>query len=155
MERFLKFVVSMVASYLPGAAGAKFTPSANPDSIYESLNKSVLNPPGYVFGIVWNIIFFMLGYALFRVLDSDVKNKKPAIGLFIAHMFFNGIWSFIFFGLQLYGLALINIFILIIIAVFMQREFAKHSRVAGYLILPYLIWLLFAMYLNWSIIVLN
>ncbi len=152
---FVKFFIAMGMSYIPGFFGRQFSPSQNNATFYWDINKSALTPPGFVFAIVWNILFFVLGIALYLVLSSKNKDKKQAVGLFIAHMILNGLWSFIYFGLNWPVVGLLNIIALIIVAIFMKKSFAAHNKYAGWMGIPYIVWLIFAMYLNLAIIVLN
>jgi translocator protein len=121
---------------------------------YENLKKSQLSPPNYVFGIVWPILYTMMFVALILVLRS-VSIKSKAVLLFAGQLFLNLIWSPIFFTYKLYSIALLDILLLIIVLGFTIIAFYKISHVAAYLLVPYLLWLSFASYLNTYIVMNN
>jgi len=120
----------------------------NSDGWYEALIKSSLNPPSYVFGIVWPILYVIMAFVSFRVAD------KIAL-IFIIQLIFNAAWSWLFFYFHTPVVALIDIAILIYLNQRILLIINKESRILFYLYLPYLIWLSFAAFLNASIIWLN
>ena len=120
----------------------------NSDGWYEELIKSPLNPPSYVFGIVWPILYVIMAFVSFRVAD------KIAL-IFIIQLIFNAAWSWLFFYFHVPVVALIDIAILIYLNQRILSIINKESRILFYLYLPYLIWLSFAAFLNASIIWLN
>ena len=120
----------------------------NSDGWYEELIKSPLNPPSYVFGIVWPILYVIMAFVSFRVAD------KIAL-IFIIQLIFNAAWSWLFFYFHISVVALIDIAILIYLNQRILLIINKESRTLFYLYLPYLIWLSFAAFLNASIIWLN
>ena len=120
----------------------------NSDGWYEELIKSPLNPPSYVFGIVWPILYVIMAFVSFRVAD------KIAL-IFIIQLIFNAAWSWLFFYFHFPLVALIDIAILIYLNQRILLIINKESRILFYLYLPYLIWLSFAAFLNASIVWLN
>ena len=120
----------------------------NSDGWYEELIKSPLNPPSYVFGIVWPILYVIMAFVSFRVAD------KIAL-IFIIQLIFNAAWSWLFFYFHFPVVALIDIAILIYLNQRILLIINKESRILFYLYLPYLIWLFFAAFLNASIVWLN
>ena len=120
----------------------------NSDGWYEELIKSPLNPPSYVFGIVWPILYVIMAFVSFRVAD------KIAL-IFIIQLIFNAAWSWLFFYFHFPEVALIDIAILIYLNQKILLIINKESRILFYLYLPYLIWLFFAAFLNASIVWLN
>ena len=120
----------------------------NSDGWYEELIKSSLNPPSYVFGIVWPILYVIMAFVSFRVAD------KIAL-IFIIQLIFNAAWSWLFFYFHFPVVALIDIAILIYLNQKILLIINKESRILFYLYLPYLIWLFFAAFLNASIVWLN
>jgi tryptophan-rich sensory protein len=123
---------------------------------YESLNKPVLTPPNWVFGPVWTILYIMIAVSIFIF----VKNYKTQTGLAIYfligfHLITNIIWTTLFFRLQSPTLALIDIIVLDISLIFIIYHFWQVNRVASILLWPYLLWCLFATYLNFSFCILN
>ena len=120
----------------------------NSDGWYEELIKSSLNPPNYVFGIVWPILYVIMAFVSFRVAD------KIAL-IFIIQLIFNAAWSWLFFYFHIPTVALIDIAILIYLNQKILLIINKESRILFYLYLPYLIWLTFAAFLNASIVWLN
>jgi len=118
------------------------------DSWYISLTKSSLNPPGYVFGIVWPILYCLMSISAFRTF-VDTKN------LFLIQLFFNAIWSWLFFAYQLPFIALLNIWLLIFLNIKLNMQMYRLDRFSGIIYLPYVIWLIFASYLNLFIVLNN
>tara|TARA_B100001029_G_C15063079_1_gene460399 strand:+ start:3021 stop:3452 length:432 start_codon:yes stop_codon:yes gene_type:complete len=118
------------------------------DSWYTELIKSPLNPPSYIFGIVWPILYIIMAFVSFKVANKIV-------GIFILQLILNAAWSWIFFFYQAPIIALIDIGILIFLNHRILKIIQRESRFLFYLYLPYLLWLMFAAYLNASIIWLN
>lgn len=157
---FWKFVLAMVLSFLPGLLGLIFSPIQSGQNVwYGALNNSALTPDGWVFSVVWTILYFLIGLALFFVMQhKQTKNNHDKAGAYTAfgiNIVLNFLWSFVFFGAQLPEAALIVLTALIITAIFMARAFYRISKVSFWLVVPYLVWLMFAFYLNAMIICLN
>lgn len=120
----------------------------NADGWYEELVKSPLNPPGYVFGIVWPILYLLMGIVSFFAAEKIWK-------LFIIQLALNAAWSWIFFYYQLPIIALLDIALLILVNAMILNNLKSFSRALFLLYLPYMLWLCFAAFLNVSIIYLN
>lgn len=156
MKKFLLFVLAIVISFLPAVIGMLFSPDGASDLWYNALNKPFLTPDGWVFAVVWPILYFILGIALYLIIvDKTRYSKTKCYALFAGHMVLNALWSYLFFGANLIGAALIVLMALIGITIWMMRAFAQISKPAYYLIWPYIIWLVFALYLNGSVLFLN
>jgi len=152
----LKLIIAIVVSELAGVIGSVFTVSAIP-GWYAGLVKPALNPPNWVFGPVWTTLYALIGIAAFLVWKNGwEKNEvKAALGVFGLQLFLNTTWSIVFFGLHNPGWALLNIIILWIAIVWTMTVFYRISKPAAYLLLPYILWVSFALYLNCSIWMLN
>jgi len=120
------------------------------------LNKPFFNPPNYLFGPVWTLLYLLMGISFFLILQSPIKElKRKAIIIFVIQLSLNFLWSFMFFKFELIGLAFIEI-ILIWISIFtMIIAFNKINRIAAALQIPYLLWVSFATVLNGAIWWLN
>ena len=128
--------------------GSLASSSTGTDPWYQGLDKSNLNPPGYVFGIVWPILYLLMGITVWRTFDR-IKN------LFYIQLFFNAIWSWLFFSFHLPLISLIDIWLLIFIKIKILIMVLKEDKLAAFLYTPYLVWLLFASYLNLFIVLNN
>ncbi len=157
MRRVFQFILAMVLAFIPGVIGAMFSPHGPSDVWYNALSKSVLTPDGWVFALAWTILYALIGVALFLVIRNDKtrRSKTPAYLLFLVQMVLNAMWSYMFFGLHLAGAALIVLIGLIGITIWMMSAFHVFDKWASYLLWPYLLWMLFATYLNVMIILLN
>ncbi len=156
MKRFWQFIFAIVVSFIPGIIGVMFTPRGGNDLWYNALEKSVLTPPAWVFSVAWTILYALLGVALFLIIINKTRlSKTKAYLLFITQMFLNALWTYLYFGLQLPGAALVVLVFLIGISIWMLRAFRPISRGASALVWPYIIWMIFATYLNAAIIFLN
>lgn len=120
------------------------------DPWYEALNKAPGNPPGFVFGIVWPILYTLMAISACWVWRSagGWTNASRAMTLFFAQLLPNLAWSVLFFGLHMPAAALATIALLWVLVVLMIVAFRKISNVAGLLQVPYLLWVSFASYLN-------
>lgn len=157
MKKFLKFVLAMVLAFLPGIVGVMFTPNGTSDAWYNALNKSVLTPDGWVFGVAWTILYALLGISLYFVMTSNrmVTYKTRPYALFGVQMALNALWCYLFFGLHMVELAFVTLVALVAVSIWMMRSFHRISRAAAYLVVPYVLWLLFALYLNGTILFIN
>jgi len=129
----------------------------NSMAIYSSLEKPIFAPPGWIFGIVWPVIYIMMGIAAYRIymLRDQGVNIGRALFFYLVQLLLNFLWSFIFFSFRLYGLAFVELIILFIFVFITFIKFIKLDRIAGILFIPYLIWLVFAGALNFMIWVMN
>ena len=157
---FLRFVFAMFLSFLPGILGVIVTPvSTGGNAWYNTLNRSMLTPPGWVFSVAWTVLYFMIGLALFLIMQTNFRGigytKTVAYWLFAVNLVLNTLWSFVFFGAQMPEFALLVLVALIVTVIFMAREFFRINTAAFWLVVPYILWLFFAFYLNGMIIYLN
>ena len=122
---------------------------------YNSLNKPFLSPPNEVFTPVWVILYILIFISLLIYLKGGIKNKLRGLIFFTTQMILNFCWTFIFFKMQNIGFALIEIGIMWLFISLTIYDFIKHSKIAAILLIPYLLWVSFAFYLNFSYFVLN
>lgn len=156
----LRFIFAIFLSFLPGVFGILVTPIVSGDNRwYDRLDNSLWTPPGWVFSVVWTILYFLIGIALFLVMQKQGRmnqhNVNNAYIWFVVNIVLNALWSFVFFGTQSPLIALIVLVALIITAIFMARSFFQVSQPAFWFIAPYIVWLMFALYLNVVIVYLN
>lgn len=137
-----------------GVLGSVFTTSAIP-AWYATLNKPVFSPPNWIFGPVWTTLYILMGISLYLVWTSKGKLKHNAINLFFIQLGLNVLWSILFFGLKNPALALAEIIALWVTIFLTIKYFYPVSRLAAYLLIPYLLWVSFASILNLAIVLLN
>ena len=156
MKDVSKLVISVIGCELVGILSTPFTISSIP-TWYAGLTKPFFSPPNWIFAPVWTALYFLMGVAAFLVWREGVKKKKVKIALycFLGQLFFNFLWSIIFFGLHQPFFAFIDIIALLIMIIITMVKFNKISKIALYLLIPYLVWVSFATLLNLSIVVLN
>ena len=138
----------IVAIIFAAAIGSMASTSAATDSWYLLLDKSVLNPPSYVFGIVWPILYILMMVSAFLA-------HKKIFSIFIIQLFFNASWSWLFFRFQMPLIALLDIYLLIAINIYILNLMYKESKLAFFLFIPYVAWISFASYLNLFIVINN
>lgn len=135
--------------------GSVFTTSAIP-TWYATLNKPSFAPPNWVFAPVWTTLYILMGVALYLGLSGKGKGeRKKAVRIFALQLILNVLWSLLFFGMRNPTLALIDI-VALWIAIFLTiKSFSKINKWAGYLLVPYFLWVSFASFLNLFIVILN
>ena len=138
----------IVAVILAAAIGSMASTSAGTDSWYLLLDKSELNPPSYVFGIVWPILYILMMVSAFLA-------HKKIFSIFIIQLFFNAAWSWLFFRFQMPLEALLDIYLLIALNIYILILMYKENKIAFFLYIPYVVWISFASYLNLFIVINN
>ncbi len=152
----LKLIVSLALTLGAGFIGS-FATRQSVSTWYATINKPPISPPNWLFGPVWTVLFILMGIALFLIWNRGFSHTgvKTAFYIFLIQLVLNIIWSFLFFGLRSPLYAFIEIIILWIAILFTIIYFFRISPVAGYLLIPYILWVSFASILNGWITVLN
>ena len=125
---------------------------------YPTINKPSFNPPNWIFAPVWSMLFTFMGIAaglVWAKIDTNKEVVKKALLFFVIQLALNALWSYLFFGLQNPLLALIEIVLLLLMIFETYNQFSKIDKIAGYLFIPYLAWVGFALILNANIWFLN
>ena len=143
-----KKITLVIAVILAAIIGSLASTQASSDLWYLSLNKSELNPPSYVFGIVWPILYVLM-------MISAYLAHKRIYGIFIIQLVFNAAWSWLFFRFQMPLISLIDIYLLIALNLYITTLMYKENKLAFILFIPYVLWITFASYLNLFIVINN
>ena len=138
----------VIAVILAAVLGSLASTNSGTDSWYLSLNKSELNPPGYVFGIVWPILYVLM------MISAFLTYKKVFV-VFNIQLIFNAAWSWLFFRYQMPLVSLLDIYLLIMMNIYILKLIYHESKIAFLLFLPYVLWISFASYLNLFIVINN
>ena len=147
----------LISWAIPLAVGGLATLLSGGMDTYRVINQPPLSPPGWVFPLVWTVLYVLMGEAAYRVLTSkaDKEQVKNALIAYGVQLFLNFLWPLFFFGGQMYLTAFIILVVLWIAILITTRRFSKIDETAGDLLLPYLLWVTFASYLNIGVFLLN
>lgn len=153
--KIIKLALSIFLCLLAGFIGSIFTKSAL--LWYQSLHKPFFSPPDYVFGPVWTVLYIMMGIAFYIIWYHGFENEnvKNAAAAFVIQLLLNIVWTMVFFGFKFILGGLLVIFLLIIAILQTIFRFRLVTKQASYLLLPYLIWVLYAAVLNFALYKLN
>lgn len=156
MKDLIKLFCSIIGCELVGILGTPFTVAAIP-TWYANLNKPFFSPPNWIFGPVWSLLYFLMGVSFYLILKKGWKKKvvRSAGMFFLAQLALNFLWSPIFFGLKSPLLGLITIIAMWVLIIITMKKFYPLSKIAFYLLIPYLLWVSFATVLNAAILFLN
>ena len=148
-------VISIAIPLAVGGLAAFITMGSMQD--FEALNKPPLSPPGWLFPVVWTLLYILMGVGSYLVLESKspTADKKRALKLYFLQLGFNFFWSIIFFTLGAYELAFLWLVILFVLILATSKRFWRINPLAGMLMIPYALWVSFAGYLNLVISRLN
>lgn len=153
LKAFVKLVISIAFCLSAGTIGSIATMPSIP-TWYAALSKPTFNPPNWIFGPVWTTLYILMGISLY-ILWTKRKEAKLAIILFIVQLALNTLWSIIFFGQHLIAVALIEIVLLWLFILLTMIKAYPISKLASLLLLPYILWVSFASFLNLNIWLLN
>ena len=149
-------LLCIIICEVAGIAGSVFTIPSIP-VWYASLQKPGFSPPNWIFAPVWTALFALMGISLYLVVKQGLGKRevRTAVFVFAVQLALNAIWSFLFFGLQNPYLGLVEIAILWVAILLTTTKFYPIDRRASYLLVPYILWVTFAAFLNCSIWMLN
>jgi translocator protein len=153
--KILPAIISILIAQTAGIIGSVFTASSV-QTWFETITKPAWNPPGWLFGPVWITLYTLMGIAAYLVWQQkDAPGTKIALWIYSVHLVFNALWSILFFGLKNPGLAFAEIIVLLFLILLTTILFWKINPIAGWLMVPYITWVLFASVLNYTIWQLN
>lgn len=152
----ISILIPLLVGYCSSAIG-NLLAGLDVSTYYSQLIKPGFAPPGYVFPIVWTILYTLMGISSYIVMKNGYDLYKVKDGMFYywLQLFLNFIWSILFFGLDLRFTSLIVIAMLLIVVSIMIYKFYKINKAAAYINIPYLLWLLYALFLNYYIWMIN
>ena len=151
-NKYLSLFLILLITFIASAIGG-FTTASFKEPWYSEIALPSYNPPSWVFGPVWTILYIMMSIAIWKIW-IDFYDKKILRYYFI-HLFFNATWSIVFFGFHQIGLALINLIIILFFILILLKIYFVKNKISFYLMLPYFIWSTYALILNASIFILN
>ncbi len=155
-KKIMPYVISILIAFAVEGLSALITKSGW--AMYKNLNMPFLTPPMIVFPIVWGILFILMGVGsaiVYTKRDENRAEAYSALRIYGLQLAVNFLWTVIFFNMQAYLFAFIWLLLLLALIVMMIIQFAKVSKAAAYMQIPYLLWVTFAGYLTWMIYILN
>ncbi len=150
-----RLIICLAIPLVVGGAAGLLT--MNSMEAFEALNQPPLSPPGWLFPVVWTVLYVLMGIASYLVSVSDASHEEKARALWTygIQLAFNFLWPIAFFNLKWYLFAFLWLVILWILILITALRFGRIRKPAGYLLVPYLLWVAFAGYLNLGIYLLN
>lgn len=152
-KNYKAYIISVVIALAVGGLSSFLTRGNM--SIYDEVNIPPLSPPMWLFPVVWCILYILMGIGAALVFKSIDSRKGGALRIYALQLIVNFFWSLIFFNMRAFGFAVIWLLLLIALVVIMTAMFSKINKKAAWLQIPYIIWLLFALYLTLGIFILN
>lgn len=152
MTKISKFILSFALLAVTAAVSSYFS-YQGVNTFYPNLNMPAFTPPNFVFSIVWPILYALMIVSFYLILGEE--NNRSAVNVFLGQLVLHILWTYVFFARGYFTLGLIVLILLILNVFWMIKKFYTLNHTASYLQYPYLIWLLFASYLNTGIIYFN
>ncbi len=152
-NKFISFILFFIITYSASFIGGMATISFK-EPWYSELIKSNYNPPDWIFAPVWTTLYLMMTLAIWFFWHSKNRDMNT-IYIYFIHIVFNTTWSIVFFGLHQILFALIVLLILIFLIIILIIRFKRVNLVSYYLMIPYLLWTLYALFLNFNLLILN
>ena len=149
MKNWKVYLVAIILTLLVGALSGFI--SMGGMETYATLEKPFLSPPAWLFPVVWTILFVLMGVGVARVYLKTERVPR----IYIIQLFFNFLWPIVFFNLEAYFFAFIWLIALLVLVIIMAIQFYNVDKLAGLLQIPYILWLIFAGYLNFMVYMLN
>ena len=154
MKEWIKVAIAVLICEAAGFIGAIFTFSSL-TTWYASLMKPFFSPPDWVFPVAWPVLYALMGFSLYYAWNENIENKKAPMMIFSIQLLLNTLWIFIFFGLENQFYSLVEIIILWFAILATIISFFRFSRKAAYMLIPYLLWVIFAAVLNYYVWIFN
>ena len=152
-NKFLSFVIFFFITFSASFVGRIVTISSK-EPWYSQLIKSNYNPPDWIFAPIWITLYLMMTMAIWLFWHSN-KRDMNTIYIYFIHIVFNTTWSIVFFGLHQIFLALVVLIVLIFLITILIQRFKRVNLLSYYLMIPYLLWTVYALFLNLNLLILN
>lgn len=149
LKKYSPYIISVAISLGTGGFSAFLT--RNSMSLYSEINRPPLSPPSWLFPVVWTILFVLMGIAAAKIWCSNGKEIDSALIFYGFQLVFNFIWPIIFFNFRAFEFAFFWLIALIVLVGISMIKFYRIDKTAGWLMLPYFVWICFAGYLNYAI----
>ena len=150
MKKYKKLIIFILIPLVVGFIGNLLGGSTD---IYERINTPSFAPPGFLFPIVWTILYTLMGISSYMI--SKESNNNTALTIYFVQLGVNALWSLFFFRLNWFLFSALWLVLLLCLIIYMIYEFAKLNKTAAYLQIPYSLWVTFALVLNSAIYILN
>ena len=151
-NKYLSFFLILGITFIASAIGGFVTASFK-EPWYSEIILPSFNPPSWVFAPVWTMLYILMSVAAWKVWINFFDRK--ILNIYFIHIFFNALWSIIFFGFHQIELALLNLIIILIFIIILMRIYYRKDKMSFYFTIPYFFWSSYALVLNTSIVVLN
>ncbi len=151
-NKYLSLVIILLITFIAPMIGS-YTTAAFKEPWYSEIILPSFNPPSWVFAPVWSTLYLLMTISIWKIWINSFEVR--ILKIYFVHLFFNSIWSVVFFGFHLIGLALINLIIILLFIIFLMKEYLIRDKISFYLMVPYLMWSSYALILNSSIFLLN
>ncbi|MBZ9637316.1 TspO/MBR family protein [Clostridium sp. FP1] len=154
-KNIVALIISVLLAEGVGFLSGFLSMTASKD--YKNFNKPSFSPPGWVFPVVWTILFFLMAVAAYRIWmkGKSGEDVTKALILYVVQLFLNFLWSIIFFRFRLYAIAFLELLLLLVFILLTTFEFYRIDKPSAYLMIPYIVWVSFAGVLNYAIWMLN
>ncbi len=151
-NKYLSLIIILIITFIAPTIGSYAT-SAYKEPWYTEIILPSFNPPSWVFAPVWSTLYLMMSLAIWKAWINTFDTKL--LKIYFAHLFFNSTWSVVFFGFHQIGLALLNLFVILVFIIILMKEYFNRDKISFYLMIPYACWSSYALVLNTSIFLLN
>ncbi len=151
-NKYLSLTFILFITFLASGIGG-YTTATFKEPWYSQIILPSFNPPSWVFGPVWTVLYILMSVAIWRIWINYYDNK--ILNLYFFHLFFNMIWSIIFFGFHQIGLALLDLVLILIFIVLLMKIYYLKDKISFSLMIPYFLWSGYALVLNFNIFILN
>lgn len=154
-KNIFALIISILLAQGVGLLSGFLSMTASSD--YANFNKPPFSPPGWVFPVVWTILFFLMAVAAYRIWMKGKAGEdvSKALSLYATQLFLNFLWSIIFFRFRLYAIAFLELLLLLVFILLTTFEFYRIDKPSAYLMIPYIAWVSFAGVLNYAIWMMN
>ena len=152
-QKVLPLIIAIVIPLAVGGLAGVLT--MNSMGFYETINKPPLAPPGFLFPIVWAILYTLMGISSYLIWKEHTAESRMALYIYAVQLILNFIWPLIFFNGRMYLFAFVWLLVLLATVIYMTVKFYEINKLAGLLQIPYILWLIFASYLNFATFLLN
>ncbi len=151
-NKYLSLAIIALITFVAPAIGSYAT-SVFKEPWYSEIILPSFNPPSWVFAPVWSSLYLMMSLAIWKIWINTFDGKL--LKIYFIHIFFNSMWTVVFFGFHQIGIALFNLIIILIFIIILMKEYFRKDKISFYLMIPYLTWSSYALILNSSIFLLN